>query len=408
MINRDSVPGCRWLWLEKIPVNRGVVGVIVAGIQGIVMVIRYGLLRFPGASSGCSNSRICQRRVRMMRRGVVRLAVFVLVGSVWASMAVGQAVVEIVSRPDGLIPGGEAKISYRITKSASEPEKRIVVRVDLHNADTDEKVSEAILDNDGQGYKGEVVNLAADVPVPADAAGAYYFKITAAPWSFNRAIVERMKSYPTDGTFTYRWTTGYGVTRDVVYKGSVVAPSDNDNTCYCSGLAFEVFVLAWNDYNARYGHTQIGDIPNASTMQTFRRVWYGNFPETEKLATRAIPEWGAGVEITDWEEAQEGDFVQLWRHSSTGHNPVFVNWIRNNRNQITGVRYWGSQGSSDGIGFGRESFGETRNMDRDRFYLARSAKPRDEADYDWALGVRTTKGQPSLVNSAVGNWAYYE
>lgn len=340
--------------------------------------------------------------------GIMRRLVFSVAMAGLTGIAVAGATVTVINRPDGLTPGGEAAVSFRIAKSADEPEKRIVVRVDLHDADTDAKVSESILDNAGQGYKGSEINLAAKVPVPADAAGSYYFKITASPWSLNRAIVARMKSYPTDGTFRYKWEGGYGVTQDVPYKGTVIAPSSNDNTCYCSGLAFELFVLTWNDYNAQYGHSQIGDIPNASTMQAFRRVWYGNFPETEKLATRAIPEWGAGVEITDWEEAQEGDFVQLWRHSGSGHNPVFVNWVRNSQNQITGVNYWGTQGSTNGIGIARENFGATRNMNRNRFYLARSAKPRDQADYDWALGQATTKGQPSMVNSSVGNWTIYE
>jgi hypothetical protein len=122
---------------------------------------------------------------------------------------------------------------------------------------------------------------------------------------------------------------------------------------------------------------------------------------------RALPEWGAGREITDFEEAQEGDFVQLWRWSGSGHNPVFVNWVRNTSGQITGVRYWGSQSSTNGIGYQTESFGTTSGMNRNRFYIGRASKPRDQADYDWALGSATTEGTPSTVYSAVEGWRGY-
>lgn len=314
----------------------------------------------------------------------------------------------VLSRPDVLLPGETAGVSCRVVKTSDEPEQRIVVRVDMFDADDDVKVSGVILDNGGAGYKGDVVDVNASVPVPSNASGNYYFKATASPWSLNKAIVDRLESYPIDGTITYKWEGGYGVTQDVWYKGVRAARTDGDNTCYCSGLSFECFVLPWNAYNAQYGHGQIGNIPNGTTMEAFRRVWYGNFPETEKLAARAIPEWGAGVEITDWEEAQEGDFVQLWRNSGSGHNPIFVNWIRNSSNEITGVRYWGTQGSTNGIGYNEEDFGTWGSrMDRSRFYLARSKKPRDQADYDWALGYVDTKAWPSSVRSGVIEWAEY-
>lgn len=344
-----------------------------------------------------------------MLPGFLRAVTFCAVLGIHALVA-GGASVNVLTRPDVLEPGENAVVNCHVIKTVDEPEQRIVVRVDLHNAVSGEKVSGTILDNGGAGYKGKTVNVNASVPVPADAVGSYYFQVTAAPWSFNRAIVEKMESYPVDGTFTYKWllTGGYGVTQDVWYKGTLVAPSDHDNTCYCSGLAFEVFVLAWNEYNEQYGHTQIGDIPNASVMSAFRRVWYGNYPETEKLATRAIPEWGVGVEIVDWEEAQKGDACQLWRHSGSGHNPIFVNWRRNSSGEITGVRYWGSQGTTNGIGYAHENFGTTSNMNPERFYLARAKKPRDQADYDWALGMGDTSDRPSVVNAGIGTWAEYE
>jgi hypothetical protein len=129
--------------------------------------------------------------------------------------------------------------------------------------------------------------------------------------------------------------------------------------------------------------------------------------DAEKLAVRAIPQYGAGVEITDFEEAQEGDIVQFWRHSGSGHNPVFVNWVRNASNQITGVRYWATQTSTNGIGYLTESFGATSGLNSARFYIARAVKPRDQADYDWALGSADSQASPTAVTSGIAEWNRY-
>src|SRR5690606_37759591 len=130
----------------------------------------------------------------------------------------------------------------------------------------------------------------------------------------------------------------------------LISPKPSGDTTYCSGLAFEACIIPFNNYNATYGHQFIGNIYSASQMEIFRRRWYGTeglSGGAERLAGDAIPEWGVGVRITDFEEAQEGDFVQLWRHSGSGHNPLFVSWRRNTSGGIRGVNYWGSQNSSN-------------------------------------------------------------
>ncbi len=337
---------------------------------------------------------------------IVAISLFVPLG---VSVANGAASVSILNPPQTLNPGASAVINTSFVKSPAESERRVVIRVDLHDADTDEKVSGGISDNGGAGYTVSSAQVGCTVPVPANASGQYYFKATVAPWSLNRAVVAQYKSYPTDGTYPYSWDIGrsgdYGVTREVRYLGSVICPDYPGNTTYCSGVAFETFVFAFNNYNGSYAHPYIGNILNSQNMGTFRRLWYGN-TDGEKLAARAIPEWGAGREITDIEEAQEGDFIQLWRHSGSGHNPLFVSWVRNSSNQITGVRYWGSQGSI-GISFRTEYFGTTSGINPARFYIGRAAKPRDQADYDWALGQSDTKLTPSAVNSGVELWPWY-
>jgi len=324
-----------------------------------------------------------------------------------ASRAEADATVTILNRPATLTPGQQVTLNVQFTKSPTEPEKRVVVLLQLHQLPSMTQVAKVVADNGGAGYTGTGGTVPCTLTVPANASGQYCFKAWVSPWSLNRAIVTHYKSYPTDGTFTYLWSGGgYGVTQNVYYLGSLIAPKPAGNTTYCSGLAFEAFVLPANAYNATYGNTRIGNIATASQMETFRKLWYG-VTDSEKLAARAIPEWGAGREITDFEEAQEGDFVQLWRWSGSGHNPLFVNWVRNGSAQITGVRYWATQNSTNGIGYNTESFGDSTGMNRNRFYIGRAAKPRDQADFDWALGTASTESQPSAVNSAVGDWHQY-
>lgn len=347
-----------------------------------------------------------------------KFGALILMLALGVSQAYSAASVAIQNPPATISPGQTLTIQTQFTKLTGEAEKRVVIRVDLYDADTAVVVSGGVADNGGAGYTGSTGVVPCAVSVPANASGSYYFKATVAPWSLNRAVLQQYKSYPIDGTFNYYWNTSrsgdYGVTQNVPYLGEIICPvyPGSPVTTYCSGVAFETAVLALNSYNAAHGHARIGNILTAANMRSFRLRWYG-VSDAEKLAARAIPEWGAGREITDFEEAQEGDFIQLWRQpnssgSVSGHNPLFVNWVRNASNVITGVKYWGSQGSSNGIGFRTETFGSgSGQLNIARFYIGRLSKPRDQADYDWALGQVSTQGTPSSVSAGVHGWMSY-
>lgn len=322
-------------------------------------------------------------------------------------VAHGAVTVGLSGIPASAAPGSAFTVDLNWTKPGSVAEKRLVFILELRQAGTDATLNKWTMDNSGAGYKGSGGTVPFPVMIPANASGQIYFTAWASPWSLNRAVLERYKSYPTNGTFTYLWSGGgYGVTQNLYYLGSLICPKPSGNTTYCSGLAFEAFLLAFRDYNTTYSHPRIGNITTAAQMEAYRKIWYG-VTDADKLAARAIPEYNLGVEITDWEEAQEGDFVQLWRHSGSGHNPVFVNWLRNGSGTITGVRYWGSQGSTNGIGYLQESFGTTSGMNAARFYIGRVKKPRDQADYDWALGTASTMASPTAVTSQVSDWMSY-
>ncbi len=290
----------------------------------------------------------------------------------------------------------ETPATLRATVAFDKPttaaEQRVVLRVQLRSFPDDVVLAEEVLDNSGHGIRANSESHAVEFAVPGDVA-AVYVSAWAVPWSLNRAVVDHYNTYPMDGTYRYAWiSNSYGVTQDLYYLGTLIAPTIPDHTTYCSGITFETFLLAWQGYNTQYGHDRIAGM-SASSMQAFRRVWYG-VTDVDRLVARAISDYGVGEQISDWEEVQEGDFVQLWRHSGSGHSVVFLNWERNTANTIIGFRYWSTQSSTNGIGIRSEFFGETSGVNPARFWPGRLRKPRDDADFDWALGQADTRIAP--------------
>jgi len=341
----------------------------------------------------------------------LRLPLIVGLALAVAAGAMGAATVALVSPPATLQPGQATTINVQCTKTSNEVEQRLVLILELRRSSDNTVIHKVVSENAPDGHREASKTVAIPLTVPVGATGSHYFAAYASPWSMNKYFVTNYLGYPRNGTFTYLWSGGgYGVTQNCWYLGSLICPKPSGNTTYCSGLAFEAFLLPYNTYNTTYGHTRIGNITSSSQMETYRKLWYG-VTDAEKLSVRAITDYSLGREITDWEEAQDGDFCQFWRTSGSGHNPVFQKWIRNGAGQITGFTYWGSQGSTNGIGFNTESFavGTGSGVRRDRFYLGRVKKPRDQADYDWAIGQASTVAQPTMIQtgSAVQEWDRY-
>ena len=173
---------------------------------------------------------------------------------VTAARALAQATVTVLNPPATLTPGQAVTLHVQFTKAPAEPEKRVVVLLQLHQLPSMAQVAKVVADNGGAGYTGMSGTVPVSLTVPAHASGAFCFKAWVSPWSLNRAIVTQYKSYPTNGTFTYLWSGGgYGVTQNIYYMGTLIAPKPAGNTTYCSGLAFETFVVPSNAYNATYG-----------------------------------------------------------------------------------------------------------------------------------------------------------
>ena len=60
----------------------------------------------------------------------------------------------------------------------------------------------------------------------------------------------------------------------------------------------------------------------------------------------------------------------------------------------------------DDIAFAQTCTGS--GINRSRFYLTRIRKPRDQADFDWALGTASTLSTPTFIGvSSVDDWMRY-
>ena len=223
-----------------------------------------------------------------------------------------------------------------------------------------------VLDRDGHRTIFRTERDAAAVAIPA--AG-----------ELNPIVMEVIARYPTDGTHRYHWPKqgGWkGNTKDLEYGGQVFAAGDPDGRCYCCGLTFEVLLDAWRVWCARNGRPwRIGDLDVAG-VKKLQGQWFGSAADRSCLHT-ALVENDLGFRIDDWKDAQPGDFVQLWRANGSGHSVVFLGWERDADREdapITGIRYWSTQGATDGIGARSESFEASagrRRVLRDELWLCR-------------------------------------
>lgn len=196
--------------------------------------------------------------------------------------------------------------------------------------------------------------------------------------TFNAHVLALMDEYPTNGTHRYYWPRAgswLGNTRTLEYAGEVLAEGDPEGRCHCCGLTFEVFLRAWErwcgacDRPYRILDYDLGDV------KRLQREWFGTSGDRATLHT-AITKNGLGVRITDWEKARPGDFIQLWRHSGSGHSCIFRAWVRK-KGDIAGLRYWSTQKSTNGIGERTEYFGDEGSLvKRDEFYLVRVGDPK--------------------------------
>jgi hypothetical protein len=187
----------------------------------------------------------------------------------------------------------------------------------------------------------------------------------------NPYVVEVMASYPTDGTHAYWWpkkSPWSGNARTLRYAGDVLLEGDAQGRAYCCGLTFEVFLQAWEAWCQKTGRPyRIKDYTKDDVLK-LKHAWFGSNGDRSTIHG-AITSRGLGTPIVAWDDARPGDFIQLWRHSGSGHSVIFKDWVREH-GEIVGLTYWSVQGSTNGIGKRTERFADP-GVKRDEFYIVR-------------------------------------
>jgi len=197
---------------------------------------------------------------------------------------------------------------------------------------------------------------------------------------FNAVTMGLLEDYPTDGTHDYLWDGSYaGTTQDIYYLDTMVAEGRADQSCYCVGITWELYMRAYQEILGDSDES-LNDM-NVSDLYEFRTDWY-----VRDLwgagASDGLEFWGLGEEVTDLDDLQPGDFVQFWRNSGSGHSVIFIDWERNGDGDIDGLYYWSCQGSTDGLGYVSEYFGTGgSSIDPSYLFAGRAWMPQDWLPY---------------------------
>jgi hypothetical protein len=202
--------------------------------------------------------------------------------------------------------------------------------------------------------------------------------------SFNDYVVDVLEEYHRDGRYPYNWVSGYhGVTRDLYYKNTRIAKAnaDSSHSTYCSGITFEIYFRSMKRLNRDMGRSEDINGMSASNFSDFISKWFvqstlGDGPGI------ALEAYGLGEKIPNMQDVIKGDFVQIWRTSGSGHSVIFMNWTTNSAGDTTGMRYWSTQSSTNGVNYNTEYFsGYGGNVDKAHTYYSRGRKPEDFKDY---------------------------
>ena len=321
--------------------------------------------------------------------------------------ALPEASVTITSFPAHYTIGIPFNVAVSYTSNFHLSGHRGRIYLEIIDAGMGTTLKEEYRDNNGAGYNGASGSMTFTTSIPS-AAESIYFRVFMTPMELNPWVISEYSSYPRDGTYPYQWS-GNGVTHDIYYKGSLII-SDNvaGNACYCSGITYEVFMDAYAAYNTTYGYDSIGTL-SVDGMKNFRISWYiADAGIGDKGPIRAIVTTGIGFEVTDWNHAQDGDFIQLWRHSGSGHSVIFHEWVENPEDEIIGLNYWSTQPSTDGINFNTEYFGESSGVDPAQTYIGRVVKPPDADDWSRRYDDDDTAATPTLLNTnRAHGWLFF-
>ncbi len=188
-----------------------------------------------------------------------------------------------------------------------------------------------------------------------------------------------LQNYNTGG---YKWQGGgSGMPIDIRFKSPApLFRKPPNNTTYCTGYTFAVFFITALNRGLLNNFTD-------ADIRRLQRMWNSESGvQYPKLCVKAIstsvggnPPLGKEVSL---EDAEAGDFCQIWRTNNSGHAVVLLEKIVDERG-IVGISYYSSnngtvnpQTGRNGAGASKEYFSDTRvngrgSMLRRNTYFAR-------------------------------------
>ncbi len=187
--------------------------------------------------------------------------------------------------------------------------------------------------------------------------------------SLNPFVLKVITGYPLDGSYQYHcswkpreYDIYNGVTQDLWYHGMVVAKAypDGSRCSYCCGFTFEVFVRAMKLRNLQSG-LEPDDFNGMTFNDLFNalQLWY--IEGKGDSEARAITAYGLGTTVTNFAAARPGDFISYSTTPAGGHSVIFLGWLRDDpldASKITGLKYFSSNLSSNGPGYGQAHFSD--------------------------------------------------
>lgn len=187
----------------------------------------------------------------------------------------------------------------------------------------------------------------------------FVFAIASAQ-GLNDRVIQIANAYEGGG---YKWSSS-GAPKAIIFKDSEILKKSAQGT-FCSGYTFTVAFEALD---------QAGEIDHLSVDQVkwLQRNWYGTneaSAETQCLYSLHFLGLGEKVNLSD---AKPGDFIQFWRNNKSGHSVIFLDWVKNESGDITGIKYRSTQKSTNGIGDRTETIGTgEKDINLSRLYIVR-------------------------------------
>lgn len=162
---------------------------------------------------------------------------------------------------------------------------------------------------------------------------------------------------------------GTGQPVDLMFKGTKLVSKDPQGRIHCVGYTYMTFIKLAEKYPKIVEGMDAAKFKAGSEIYKTWYCWGGSGP-TQGCAM-ALVNAGIATKVESLDDAQAGDFCQIWRGTgNSGHSVIFLEWLMKDGKRI-GIKYRSAQ-SSTGVADSSEKFvGEGGFVNPSRLSLAR-------------------------------------